>query len=118
MAHKLQRVRLDLSQPRYDQSSFEGRAKHFFSTTNPLNLLASDASLDRAKQIVESYRAGTEDKSLTDDEIWTAKELYDSAFHCQTGEKLIVPGRMSFQVYYCLSSLFLNFFVFSICQLN
>lgn len=90
--------RIDLDKPRYDQSTFEGRAKYFFITTNPLNVLASDEQLDRAKKIVEDYRAGTEDKSLTEDEIWEAKQLYDSAFHPQTGEKLFILGRMSFQV--------------------
>jgi len=84
--------------PRYDQNTFDGRAKHFFSTTNPLNVLATDAELEKAKSIVEAYRAGKEDKSLTEDDIWKAKELYDSAFHPQTGEKLFLPGRMSFQV--------------------
>ena len=91
-------ARLDLSKPRYDQSTFEGRAKHFFVTTNPLNVLISDADLDRAAKIVRDYEKGEEDKSLTEDEIWKAKEQYDSAFHCQTGEKLFLPGRMSFQV--------------------
>lgn len=90
--------RLDLDNPRYDQNTFEGRAKHFFSTTNPLNVLATDEELDRAKSIVFSYRNGTEDKSLSEDQIWAAKELYDSAYHPQTGEKLLVLGRMSFQV--------------------
>jgi tricarboxylate carrier len=90
--------RINIEQPRYDQSIFEGRASHFFITTNPLNVLASDAELDRAKQIVDSYRNGTEDKNLTEDEIWAAKQLYDSAFHPQTGEKVFLLGRMSFQV--------------------
>ena len=90
--------RINIESPRYDQNTFEGRAKHFFITTNPLNVLASDKQLEKAKEIVDSYRAGTEDKSLTEDEIWAAKELYDSAYHCQTGEKLFILGRMSFQV--------------------
>ena len=90
--------RINLDSPRYDQSTFTGRARHFFITTNPLNVLATDEELDRAKAIVEAYRAGTEDKSLTEDEIWAAKQLYDSAFHPQTGEKLFILGRMSFQV--------------------
>ena len=84
--------RINLESPRYDQSTFEGRAKHFFITTNPMNVLASDADLENAKTVVEAYRSGKEDKTLTEDQIWAAKELYDSAFHCQTGEKLLLPG--------------------------
>ena len=90
--------KINIDKPRYDQSTFEGRAKYFFSTTNPLNVLASDEELDRAKVIVEDIRAGIEHPELTHDDIWRAKELYDSAFHPQTGEKLFIMGRMSFQV--------------------
>ena len=90
--------RLDLSSPRYDQNTFEGRARHFFASANPLNVLATNAQLDAAKYIVDSYNKGEEDPSLTEADIWKAKELYDSAFHCQTGEKLFLLGRMSFQV--------------------
>ena len=84
--------RINIDNPRYDQSTFEGRAKHFFATTNPLNVLASDVELEKAKEIVTSYRAGKEDKSLTEDQIWKAKELYDSAYHPQTGEKVFILG--------------------------
>ena len=90
--------RINIDSPRYDQNTFQGRATHFFITTNPLNVLATDEKLDRAKKIVEDYRQGIEDKSLTEDEIWEAKQLYDSAFHPQTGEKVFLLGRMSFQV--------------------
>ena len=61
--------RLNLDNPRYDQSTFSGRAKHFFITTNPLNVLATDEQLAKAKAIVDAYKAGTEDKSLTEDEV-------------------------------------------------
>jgi len=66
--------------------------------SNPLNVLATDEQLDYAKKIVQDYKAGAEDPKLTEGEIWAAKELYDSAFHPQTGEKQFLPGRMSFQV--------------------
>lgn len=88
---------LDLNKPRWDQSTFEGRAKHFFVTTNPLNVLASSKQLDDAKAIVEGYRNGTL-TNKSEEEIWEAKFLYDSAFHPDTKEKMFILGRMSAQV--------------------
>jgi hypothetical protein len=93
-------ARINLNQPRYDQSTFEGRAKHFLITTNPLNCLASEAELLEAKRIVDAYRNGQDlnELGITEDKLWEMKQLYDSAFHPQTGEMLILPGRMSCQV--------------------
>ncbi|KAE8895193.1 Sideroflexin-1 [Phytophthora fragariae] len=88
---------VNLDAPRWDQSTYAGRAKHFLATTNPLNVLASDAELDAAKQLVEEYKAGLH-PSLSEDEIWRAKQLVDSAFHPDTGEKNFLAGRMACQV--------------------
>ncbi len=48
--------RLNLEEPRWDQSTYAGRAKHFFTTTNPLNVFASSKDLDWAKDVVTRHR--------------------------------------------------------------
>ena len=47
---------VDLSQPKWDQSHYFGRARHFFSATNPMNLFVTPSSLENAKLLVESHK--------------------------------------------------------------
>lgn len=48
--------RINLDAPRYDQSTFLGRAKHFFTITDPRNILRTAKELDEAKDILIKYR--------------------------------------------------------------
>ena len=89
--------RINIDVPRYNQSTYWGRATHFAVTTNPLNLFATPAALDRSKDIVTRYRKG-EDVGLSENELWKEKQLYDARFHPDTGEKTIWFGCMSAQV--------------------
>lgn len=90
---------INLDEPRYDQNTYMGRAKHFFVTTNPLNILASNKQLDEAKKAVESYRTNkTLPANMNEEQLWKAKYLFDSAFHPDTKEKMFFIGRMSAQV--------------------
>ncbi|KAG8009189.1 Sideroflexin-2 [Nibea albiflora] len=88
----------DIDAPRWDQSTFMGRLKHFFNITDWRTALLPDSRLDEAKALVESCRAGTTPPGTTEEQLHYAKKLYDSAFHPDTGDRMNLIGRMSFQV--------------------
>ncbi|XP_062330246.1 sideroflexin-2 isoform X3 [Osmerus eperlanus] len=88
----------DIDAPRWDQSTFTGRLKHFFNITDWRTALLPDARLDEAKALVESCRAGSVPPGTTEEQLHYAKKLYDSAFHPDTAERMNLTGRMSFQV--------------------
>ena len=53
---------INIKEPRWDQSTFEGRAKHFFTVTDPRNILLSDEQLESAHKIITDYRYGVTTK--------------------------------------------------------
>lgn len=53
---RLEGGRINLDVPRFDQSTFLGRAKHFFTVTDPRNVLRTAKELDDAKELLIQYR--------------------------------------------------------------
>lgn len=57
MEDKASSVRkVDIDEPYWDQSSYCGRALHFLTVTNPLNIFASKKELECAREVVKIYR--------------------------------------------------------------
>ncbi|GAB5578739.1 sideroflexin-2 isoform X1 [Prionailurus iriomotensis] len=88
----------NIDAPRWDQCTFLGRVKHFFNITDPRTVLVPERELDWAKVTVEKSRMGVVPPGTQVEQLLYAKKLYDSAFHPDTGDKMNVIGRMSFQV--------------------
>ncbi|NXJ11541.1 SFXN2 protein, partial [Odontophorus gujanensis] len=88
----------DIDAPRWDQSTFMGRLRHFLNVTDPRTVLVSERELDRAQAVVAGCRAGMVPPGSSREQLLYAKKLYDSAFHPDSGEKMNLIGRMSFQV--------------------
>ncbi|XP_048485463.1 sideroflexin-2 [Plutella xylostella] len=90
--------RIDITQPLWDQSTFYGRFKHFAFISNPLLSLVGDKELQEAKELYNKYKQGAEPKGTTYKQVVRAKQLYESAFHPDSGDLQNVFGRMSFQM--------------------
>ncbi|KAG0714616.1 Sideroflexin-2 [Chionoecetes opilio] len=90
--------RINLDAPRYSQAEFGGRLRHFLGITDWRLCFKTDAELNQAKDLLQKYRLGQEPPGTTEEMVWQAKRVYESAFHPDTGEKQNLIGRMSFQV--------------------
>ncbi|EGD82472.1 tricarboxylate carrier [Salpingoeca rosetta] len=91
------------SKPRYDQTTFAGRFKHFMDIADPRCLapgLFFGMPLNKSRELMQQYKANRLPTGVNADTMWLAKKVHDSAIHPDTGEVILQPFRMSgFAVY-------------------
>ncbi|XP_064631537.1 sideroflexin-5-like [Lineus longissimus] len=81
--------------PRYDQTTFYGRLRHFIDVTDPTTLFTSQAKLDKSLKLIDDFKQGTLDSSVTNEELWRAQKIKTAMIHPDTGKKIFIAFRMS-----------------------
>jgi tricarboxylate carrier len=82
--------KFSLSKPRYDQSTFAGRARHFYSLTDPRTLTSSRAEITQATSLLDQFARNNVPKGTTDAQLWRARALKEACVHPDTAE-VITP---------------------------
>jgi hypothetical protein len=64
---------VDLSRPRYDQSTFGGRLRHFLEIIDFRTLFTSDWQIEEAKKVLDNYQKNGVIPDNNPDTLWDAK---------------------------------------------
>lgn len=90
-------------QPRYDQSTFRGRLKHFMDLGDPRCLAPKvffGMSLNDSVQLLSLYHNHRLPAGVTAEQLWLAKKISQAAIHPDTGKEIPQPFRISgFAIY-------------------
>ncbi|XP_021382474.2 sideroflexin-5 isoform X3 [Lonchura striata] len=84
-----------LGKPRFEQTSFYGRFRHFLDIIDPRTLFVSESRLKEAVQLLEDYKHGTLPPGVTNKELWGAQKIKQAIIHPDTNETIFMPFRMS-----------------------
>uniref|UniRef100_A0A3B4D0V9 Sidoreflexin n=1 Tax=Pygocentrus nattereri TaxID=42514 RepID=A0A3B4D0V9_PYGNA len=84
-----------LGRPRYDQSSFLGRFRHFVDIIDPRTLFISETRLKECVALLDHFKHGTLPPGTTDQQLWEAQKVKQAIIHPDTGQKIFMPFRMS-----------------------
>ncbi|XP_030776852.1 sideroflexin-5 isoform X3 [Rhinopithecus roxellana] len=84
-----------LGKPRFQQTSFYGRFRHFLDIIDPRTLFVTERRLREAVQLLEDYKHGTLRPGVTNEQLWSAQKIKQAILHPDTNEKIFMPFRMS-----------------------
>ena len=77
--------KFSLTAPRYDQSTYAGRVRHFYQLVDPRTLASSQAEVGAAATLLGQFPNAVP-PGTTDAELWRARALMEACVHPDTGE--------------------------------
>lgn len=77
----------------YPLDTYWGRVRHSLDICDPRTLFTSDAQLRTHINVLSQYKNGIIGEMTP--EVWRAKQVVDATLHPDTGEKVLLPFRMS-----------------------
>ncbi|XP_071372060.1 sideroflexin-5a isoform X2 [Centroberyx affinis] len=81
--------------PRFDQNTFFGRFRHFLDVIDPSTLFVTEKRLQECVGLLDHFKRGTLPPEVTDAQLWQAQKIKQAIIHPDTGEKILMPFRMS-----------------------
>jgi sideroflexin-5 len=63
---------IDLTKPRYDQSTYIGRLRHFIEVTSPLTLFTTEKKLNSSISLLKDYKEGKLTRKISSNELYDA----------------------------------------------
>ncbi|XP_026136596.1 sideroflexin-5b [Carassius auratus] len=84
-----------LGKPRYEQSTFLGRLRHFIDIIDPSTLFVTESRLKECIKLLDDFKQGNLPPGITDHQLWQAQKVKQAIIHPDTGEKIFMPFRMS-----------------------
>lgn len=85
----------NIDQPWEDMSTYWGRVRYFMAITDVRKMFVPTAQLDAAAERIEQFVAGTVPPGVTEDELWSARKIWQAAYHPETREKIFWAFRFS-----------------------
>ncbi|XP_078132917.1 sideroflexin-5a isoform X1 [Sander vitreus] len=80
---------------RFDQNTFSGRFRHFLDVIDPSTLFVTEKRLQESVELLDRVKQGTLPPGVTDAQLWQAQKIKQAIIHPDTGEKILMPFRMS-----------------------
>ncbi|XP_006201627.2 LOW QUALITY PROTEIN: sideroflexin-5 [Vicugna pacos] len=84
-----------LGKPRFQQTSFYGRLRHYLDIIDPRTLFVTERRLREAVQLLEDYKHGNLQPGVTNEQLWSAQKIKQAILHQDTNEKIFIPFRTS-----------------------